>query len=38
LVLSHILFWGSSKESILEDVRINYSGETIIAEDKMVIK
>jgi len=38
LVLSHILFWGFDKESILKDVRLNYNGETIIAEDKMVIK
>ena len=37
LVLSHILFWGASKESILEDVRLNFKGETILAEDQMVI-
>ena len=37
LVLSHILFWGASKESILEDVKLNFKGETILAEDRMVI-
>ena len=37
LVLSHILFWGASKESILEDVKLNFKGETILAEDQMVI-
>ena len=38
LVLSHILFWGASEESLLKDVRKNFNGETIIAEDLMVIK
>jgi len=38
LVLSHILFWGSNEDSILKDIKLNYSGETIIAEDGMVIK
>ena len=37
LVLSHILFWGNSKESIVEEVRSNFDGEVIIAEDLMVI-
>jgi ribonuclease BN (tRNA processing enzyme) len=37
LVLSHILFWGASKESILDDVKLNFKGETILAEDQMVI-
>jgi ribonuclease BN (tRNA processing enzyme) len=37
LVLSHILFWGASKGSILKDVRLNFTGETILAEDLMVI-
>jgi hypothetical protein len=36
-VLSHILFWGASKGSILKDVRLNFTGETILAEDLMVI-
>ena len=38
LVLSHILFWGNSKESILEEVRVNFNGDAIIAEDLMVIE
>ena len=38
LVLSHILFWGASDESLLKDVRKNFNGETIIAADLMVIK
>ena len=38
LVLSHILFWGASEESLLKDVRKNFNGETIIAADLMVIK
>ncbi len=38
LVLSHILFWGASEESLLKDVRENFNGETIIAADLMVIK
>jgi len=38
LVLSHILFWGASGESLLKDVRKNFNGETIIAADLMVIK
>ena len=37
LVLSHILFWGNSKESIVEEVKSNFDGEVIIAEDLMVI-
>ena len=37
LVLSHILFWGASNESLLNDIRHNYNGPTIIAEDLMVI-
>ena len=30
LVLSHILFWGASNESLINDVRENFNGETII--------
>ena len=30
LVLSHILFWGASEESLLKDVRKNFNGETIL--------
>ena len=37
LVLSHILFWGNSKETIVEEVKSNFDGEVIIAEDLMVI-
>ena len=38
LLLSHILFWGSSPEEILQEVRQIYDGETIIAEDLMIIE
>ena len=38
LVMSHILFWGASEESLLQDVKENFNGQTIIAKDLMVIK
>ena len=38
LVLSHILFWGASDESLLSDVKKNFNGKTIIAKDLMVIE
>lgn len=38
LVLSHILFWGSTPEDILNEVKTQYSGTTVIAEDLMVIE
>ena len=38
LVLSHILFWGASEESLLKDVRKNFKGQAVIAKDLMVIK
>ena len=38
LVMSHILFWGASEESILNDIGINFSGQAIIAKDLMVVK
>ena len=38
LVLSHILFWGASEESLLKDVRKNFNGQAVIAKDLMVIK
>ena len=38
LVLSHILFWGASNESLINDVRENFNGETIIAQDLMIIE
>ena len=37
LVLSHILFWGATEESLINDVEINFDGEIIIAKDLMVI-
>ena len=38
VVLSHILFWGNTEESIIEEVKSNYDGEVIIAEDLMIIE
>ena len=38
LVLSHLLFWGNSEKSILEEVKLNFSGDTIIAEDLMIVE
>jgi len=38
LVLSHILFWGASEDSLLKDIRKNFNGQAIIAKDLMVIK
>ena len=38
LVLSHILFWGASDESLLSDVKKNFNGKTIIAKDLIVIE
>ena len=37
LVLSHILFWGAEEESILRDVKKNFDGKVIFAEDLMVV-
>ena len=37
LVASHILFWGASEESIYKDIRKNFEGEVIIANDLLVI-
>ena len=37
LILSHILFWGSTREKILKEVKDNYDGDVLIAEDLMVI-
>ena len=36
LILSHILFWGSSEQEILDEVKTFYSGTVIVAEDGMV--
>lgn len=33
LVLYHILFWGSSEESVLNEVREKYSGEVVLGND-----
>ena len=38
LILSHILFWGNTESSVLQEVRGNYDGEVVIAEDLMVIE
>ena len=37
LVLSHILFWGATDESLLNDIRQNFDGPTLIAKDLMII-
>ena len=37
LVLSHILFWGASEESLMDDIEKNFNGEAIIAKDLLVI-
>ena len=37
LVLSHILFWGASEESLMNDIEKNFNGEAIIAKDLLVI-
>jgi len=37
LVASHILFWGASEESIYKDIKKNFEGEVIIANDLMAI-
>ena len=33
LVLYHVLFWGSSEETVLEEVREKYSGDVVLAHD-----
>ena len=38
LILSHILFWGSSEQEILDEVKTFYSGEFIVAEDGMIFE
>ena len=38
LLLSHILFWGSTTEEILNEVRSQYDGHVEIAEDLMIIE
>ena len=38
LLLSHILFWGSTADEILKETQSNFNGEIKIAEDLMIIK
>ena len=38
LILSHILFWGSTKDEILQEIRSTYDGEIKIAEDLMIFE
>ena len=38
LLLSHILFWGSTTDEILKETQSTYKGEIKIAEDLMIIK
>jgi len=38
LLLSHILFWGSSLEEIIKETSLNYDGQIKIAEDLMIIE
>ena len=33
LVLYHVLFWGSTEETVLEEVRAHYSGDVVLADD-----
>jgi ribonuclease Z len=33
LILYHVLFWGSSEETVLEEVREHYSGDVVLAND-----
>tara|TARA_X000000950_G_scaffold158736_1_gene194542 strand:- start:3166 stop:4059 length:894 start_codon:yes stop_codon:yes gene_type:complete len=35
-ILSHILFWGSSEQEILDEVKTFYTGKIIVAEDGMI--
>ena len=37
LVLSHILYWGATDESLLNDIRQNFDGPTLVAKDLMII-
>jgi ribonuclease Z len=38
LLLSHILFWGSTVDEVLKETQSTYSGEIKIAEDLMIIE
>ena len=33
LILYHVLFWGSSEETVLEEVRQNFSGDVVLGHD-----
>jgi len=33
LVLYHVLFWGSSEDTVLDEVRANYAGEVVMGHD-----
>ena len=37
LVLSHILFWGSTEEEVLKEISEYYSGDVILARDLIEI-
>ena len=37
LVLSHILFWGSTEEEILAEISLNYNGDIVLANDLIEI-
>lgn len=38
LVPSHILFWGASEDSIMNDIKLNFYGKVILAKDLLVIE
>ena len=38
LVPSHILFWGASEKSILDDISLNFSGKVLLAKDLMIVE
>ena len=38
LLLSHVLFWGSTTDEILKETQSTYNGEIKIAEDLMIIE
>ena len=38
LVPSHILFWGASEQSIIDDITLNFLGKVVLAEDLLVIE
>jgi len=33
LVLYHVLFWGSSEETVLDEVREKYEGDVVLGHD-----